>query len=390
MRILRELSRRRLRTTLTILGITIGIWALVVFSSMANKINGYVDSGSDYYIGKIIVSDASTGGIGVGVVPMDLSVADEIRAMPGVAAVSPQIQVPYEEVEFSGFGMPKIITGSVAGSDQGLDKSGIEVSQGRLLAVEDEGSQVVVLGSDLGRDLGAAIGSPIDLRGVSFEVVGILEPTLSSPDTTALVPLAAAQELFIETLPPTLAAALDPPTLASQIIVFPADGTDEVALSSEIDALPANVSTMTSADFDQQVGSTTLIFNAIIIGVAVISLVVGGLSVINTMAMSVTERTREIGIKRAIGGSRRRIVRELVAEAGLIGVIGGALGLALGAIVVFLANEAGRGSGTILFDLTVGTAIFAVAFSTILGMVAGIVPAWSAARLDPVQALRYE
>jgi putative ABC transport system permease protein len=389
-RILRELSRRRLRTTLTILGITIGIWALVVFSSMANKINGYVDSGSDYYIGKIIVSDASTGGIGVGVVPMDLSVAEEIRAMPGVAAVSPQIQVPYEEVEFSGFGMPKIITGSVAGSDQGLDKSGIEVSQGRLLAVEDEGSQVVVLGSDLGRDLGAAIGSPIDLRGVSFEVVGILEPTLSSPDTTALVPLAAAQELFIETLPPTLAAALDPPTLASQIIVFPADGTDEVALSSEIDALPANVSTMTSADFDQQVGSTTLIFNAIIIGVAVISLVVGGLSVINTMAMSVTERTREIGIKRAIGGSRRRIVRELVAEAGLIGVIGGALGLALGAIVVFLANEAGRGSGTILFDLTVGTAIFAVAFSTILGMVAGIVPAWSAARLDPVQALRYE
>jgi putative ABC transport system permease protein len=390
MRILRELSRRRLRTTLTILGITIGIWALVVFSSMANKINGYVDSGSDYYIGKIIVSDASTGGIGVGVVPMDLSVADEIRAMPGVAAVFPQIQVPYEDVEFSGFGMPKIITGSVAGSDQGLDKSGIEVSQGRLLAVEDEGSQVVVLGSDLGRDLGAAIGSPIDLRGVSFEVVGILEPTLSSPDTTALVPLAAAQELFIETLPPTLAAALDPPTLASQIIVFPADGTDEVALSSEIDALPANVSTMTSADFDQQVGSTTLIFNAIIIGVAVISLVVGGLSVINTMAMSVTERTREIGIKRAIGGSRRRIVRELVAEAGLIGVIGGALGLALGAIVVFLANEAGRGSGTILFDLTVGTAIFAVAFSTILGMVAGIVPAWSAARLDPVQALRYE
>ena len=147
---------------------------------------------------------------------------------------------------------------------------------------------------------------------------------------------------------------------------------------------------MTSADFEQQVGSTTSIFNAIIIGVAIISLVVGGLSVINTMAMSVAERTREIGIKRAIGGSRRRIVRELVAEAGLIGLIGGLIGLALGALVVFLANEAGRSSGTILFDLTPGTALFAVAFSTILGMVAGIVPAWNAARLDPVAALRYE
>ena len=116
----------------------------------------------------------------------------------------------------------------------------------------------------------------------------------------------------------------------------------------------------------------------------------GGLSVINTMAMSVTERTREIGIKRAIGGSRRRIIRDLVAEAGVIGVIGGVLGLALGAIVVLLANEAGRSSGTVLFDLTPGTALCAVAFSTILGMIAGIVPAWSAARLDPVQALRYE
>jgi putative ABC transport system permease protein len=108
------------------------------------------------------------------------------------------------------------------------------------------------------------------------------------------------------------------------------------------------------------------------------------------MAMSVAERTREIGIKRAIGGPRRRIVRELVGEAGLIGLIGGLIGLALGALVVVLANEAGRSSGTVLFDLTPQTALFAVGFSTILGMVAGIVPAWSAARLDPVTALRYE
>jgi putative ABC transport system permease protein len=389
-RVLRELARRRLRTSLTILGITIGIWALVVFSSMANKINSFVDSGADFYLGKIIVSDASAGGIGVGVVPIDLAVVDEIRSMPGVAAVDPQVQVSFEEVELSGFGMPKIITGRVAGADAGLDRSLPEPAQGRLLRPDDEGSRVVVLGSDLARDLGATVGQTLDLRGVPFEVVGILEPTLTSPDTTAMVPLAAGQELFIETLPPTLSGALDASTLASQIIVYPADGADEAVLTERIDALPAKLSTMTSADFDQQVGSTTLIFNAIIIGVALISLVVGGLSVINTMAMSVTERTREIGIKRAIGGSRRRIVRELVAEAGVIGVIGGLAGLVLGGVVVLLANEAGRASGTILFDLTPGTAVFAVAFSTILGMVAGIVPAWSAARLDPVQALRYQ
>ena len=100
-----------------------------------------------------------------------------------------------------------------------------------------------------------------------------------------------------------------------------------------------NVKTLTGAEFDKQVGSATAIFNAIIIGVAIISLVVGGLSVINTMAMSVAERTREIGIKRTIGGSRRRIVRELVTEAGLIGFIGGMIGLGLGAVVVVVANE---------------------------------------------------
>jgi putative ABC transport system permease protein len=390
MRTLRELTRRRLRTSLTILGITIGIWALVVFSSMANKINGFVDSGATFYVGKIIVSDASGGGIGIGVVPIDLAVADDIRSMPGVAAVDPQVQVPFGETEFAAFGMPKIITGRVAGADAGLDRLLAKPALGRLLGPDDEGSRVVVLGSDLARELGATVGQALDLRGVPFEVVGILEPTLTSPDTTATVPLSAGQELFIETLPPTLSAALDARSLASQLIVYPAAGADEAALTERIDALPAKLSTMTSADFDQQVGSTTLIFNAIIIGVAVISLVVGGLSVINTMAMSVTERTREIGIKRAIGGSRRRIVRELVTEAGLIGLIGGVLGLVLGAFVVIMANEAGRSSGTILFELTIGTAVFAVAFSTILGMVAGIVPAWSAARLDPVQALRHE
>jgi putative ABC transport system permease protein len=108
------------------------------------------------------------------------------------------------------------------------------------------------------------------------------------------------------------------------------------------------------------------------------------------MAMSVAERTREIGIKRAIGARRRRIIRELMTEAGVIGAIGGLLGVALGALVVVLANEAGRSSGTVLFELTLSTALFALAFSTVLGVVAGIVPAWSAARLDPVTALRYE
>jgi putative ABC transport system permease protein len=204
------------------------------------------------------------------------------------------------------------------------------------------------------------------------------------------VPLLAAQQLYYETLPPIVREQLEPADLISQVTVYPAAGADIEGLAQSIETTVPNTSTLTGAEFDSEVGSATAIFNAIIIGVGLISLVVGGLSVINTMAMSVAERTREIGIKRAIGGTRRRIIQELVLEAGLIGFIGGLIGLGLGAIVVALANDAGRESGTVLFDLTTGTAVTAVLFSTILGMIAGIIPATHAARLDPVQALRYE
>ena len=202
--------------------------------------------------------------------------------------------------------------------------------------------------------------------------------------------LAAAQDVYFQDLPPVVRQSLRADQLATDITVYPDEGTDIEALAARIEADIPNASAMTGTEFDGVVGSSVAIFNAIIVGVALISLIVGGLSVINTMAMTVAERTREIGIKRAIGGSRARIIRELVSEAGLIGLLGGLLGLGLGAVVVYLANEAGRSSGTILFQLTPQTAIFAVLFSTILGVVAGIIPAWNAARLDPVAALRYE
>jgi putative ABC transport system permease protein len=262
--------------------------------------------------------------------------------------------------------------------------------QGRLLTPEDEGADVALVGSDLARERGAVVGQTLDVRGRAFEVVGILEPTLTAPDATIYIPLQAAQEMFFEQVPPVVRENAQPTDLVSQVVVYPEPGADIAALADRIEAEVDNAATLTGEEFDELIGSSVAIFNAIIIGVALISLVVGGLSVINTMAMSVAERTREIGIKRAIGGSRRRIIRELMVEAAIIGFIGGVIGLALGAIVVFLANEAGRSSGTILFDLTPGTALFAVVFSTVLGVLAGVLPAWNAARLDPVAALRYE
>jgi putative ABC transport system permease protein len=385
MRLLRELSRRKLRTTLTIVGITIGIWALVVFSSMANQINGLVGMGSDFYADKIVVTD----GEAFGTSPMRIADAAVIAGIDGVAAVQPKVEILWDPDPAVGFGVPNIVTGVVPGADAGHETFKLELASGRLLTPEDAGN-VVVLGSTVAKKYGVTAGGIVDIRGDVFEVVGTLLPTLTSPDITGQVPLATAQRMYLGDLPPMVAESLSARDIANQIIVYPEDDADFSAVATSIEATVDNAATMTGAEWNETVGATTAIFNAIIVGVAAISLIVGGLSVINTMAMSVAERTREIGIKRAIGGARGRIIRELVAEAGVIGLIGGLLGLALGAVVVLIANEAGRSGGTVLFDLTPGTAAFAVGFSTILGMIAGIVPAWSAARLDPVSALRYE
>lgn len=391
MQYLRDLGRRKLRTTLTILGITIGIWALVVFGSMANKINALVEGGSSYYSDKLSLSDSSGSLGGFSTAPMSLATAEAVRQIEGVDVVIPAVMLLIDDqMPTVSMGTPPMITGTLAGSDEGRETFILRYAQGRALTPADEYEFAVVLGSDLARKYAKQVGDTIELRGAAFEVVGILEPTLTAPDQAAALPLRAAQLLYYQSLPPMIQGRLDPFDLVTSMTVFPDPGVDLETLAARIEAGVPGVAAMTGADFDAQIGSATGILNSILVGIALISLAVGGLSVINTMAMAVAERTREIGIKRAIGGSRARIVRELVTEAALIGFLGGVIGLVLGATVVLVANESGRSSGTVLFELTAGTAIAAVLFSTILGAVAGFVPAVHAARLDPVTALRYE
>jgi len=388
MRLLRNLSRRKLRTGLTVAGITIGIWALVVFSAMANKIDALADGGSRYYADKVLVSDGTVSSFGL---PMRLDAGDEIAALDGVAAVVPTVSV----LELGGggavnLGSPEQILGAPAGADQGREQFLVRLTAGRDLTAADEGTNVAVVGSDIARKRGLRVGDTIELRGRAFTVVGVREPTLTAPDTTISVPFSIAQQLLHGDLPPIVRDQVAAGELVSEFMVYPAPGVDVEALAREIEAKVDHAKAMTGAEFDQTVGASLAIFNAIVIGIGLISLIVGGLSIVNTMAMAVAERTREIGIRRAIGAGRLRIVREVVVEAGMIGLIGGLCGLALGAVVVTVANELGRPSGTIMFDLTLGTSAFAVGFAMILGMAAGLVPAWTAARLDPVEALRHE
>ncbi len=382
----RNLARRKLRTGLTITGIAVGIWALVVFGALATKIDTIVSGAHDYFGNRVIVSSASGGG---GMFPLSRSLIAEARRVAGVDIAYGEINTMVDH-EAKQVGLPDEIVGVVAGTDEGRDQFPYRYAAGRALTQADEGSWVTVLGADLARKHASTIGSTVRLRDRDFSVVGILEPTLTLPDTQAFMPLAAAQELYVKDLPADIAEKTVAADTITHIVVYPRAGADVERLAAQLEATLPNVTTLTAGEFDETIGSTANLLSGIIVGVGFISLIVGGLSVVNTMAMSVNERTREIGIKRAIGGTRRRIVLELVAEAGLIGLIGGAIGVVLGAVVVNLGNDAGRESGTVLFSLTAATALSSLVFATALGMVAGIVPANHAARLDPVQALRHE
>jgi len=361
-----------------------------VFGSKANKMNALIGGGSKYYADKVVVSVGSM--YGGTIQPLALSDVDKIRATEGVAVATPTIDMMLAaDGGGASMGTPEMITGGVAGGDKGLESFKIDLAQGRELTAADEGSKVTVLGSDLARRLNVKVGDTVTLRDVQFKVVGIWAPTLTAPDKDAYVPLAAAQELFVKSLPPLIQSKIVASEIATGVTVYPTKGTDpEVVKTRLTTLLGKDYTIMTGKDFDAMLGTFSAIFTMVLTGVALLSLLVGGLSTINTMAMAVAERTREIGIKRAIGASRWRIRREIVMESAMIGLIAGLIGLSIGAAMTYLFNDLGRSSGNVLFDLTVGTAVTAILFSTILGAIAGFVPAWHASRLDPVTALRYE
>lgn len=379
--VLRNMWRRKARTLLTVFGIVVGIFALTVLGALSARLNQQVKGAEVWFTSKITVVPGGGGLFGGSDGYLELSKVDEIEAVPGVKSAVAGFGLLLDG-NGAGFSSPELIVGADLSKADDLFTL-LEIDRGRILQEGDEGK--VVLGSVLAEKFEVDVGDSVELRGRDFEVVGVYEPTLSAPDSFAFVSYDDALDIFREVNP-----YFQVEDIAATIDVIPEDGVDANELSSLIDETVSGINVISPEEAEKQISQFSLIFNAILLGIGFIALVVGGLSIINTMIMSVSERTREIGLKKAIGAETGSVLGEYLLESAMIGFFGGLIGMLLGVLAVFLLNNATASSGVSVFTITTTVIVGPVLFATVLGTAAGLFPAFRAARLKPIDALREE
>ena len=254
--------------------------------------------------------------------------------------------------------------------------------------------RVVVLGFAVPEDLGTPapllIGKTIQIRGQPFEVLGILEEKgdagFNRPDQEVYVPTSTAQYRVFGGRARLSSIFAQVPSVDDMDQAY---GEIDRILRREHRIRPGNeadFSIRNSADMIETFNSTTQTFTLLLAGIAGISLIVGGIGIMNIMLVSVTERTREIGVRKALGATRRAILFQFLIEALVLCVMGGIMGVAIGVGGASILTRTQDWDTAVPMDIVIA----AVLFSGAIGLVAGIWPAYRAARLDPIDALRYE
>jgi putative ABC transport system permease protein len=398
MEIVRNITRHKLRSFLTISGIVIGVLALTTMGAIAENFNALLDGGVKFYSSNVQVGPPD----GESAALLPLSKIDEIKQIEGVATAFPGyfFLAKPGNVSIVNFGPPEaIIAGDPAENNWGLFK--LSAGQGHYLTGN---AGEVVLGDTIDKEFNKKIGDTINLPirptdakpdfvNHTFTVVGILNVTRTVPDTYAYINLVDGQMLLKDSLPIAIRSSVDVSQITEGIDVYAKPGTSVSDLDKIADRINAQVTGLKATRPSALVNgfkSGGYLFTAITTAAALLALVIGGLSVVNTMFMAVAERVREIGLKKAVGATTRNIMGEFLIEATFIGVIGGLIGYGLGAGIALLLNWRTPPGQSTLFLITPNLTVLAIGFATVLGALAGILPAWRAARLDPVTALRNE
>jgi len=334
---------------------------------------------------------------------LSVSKIDEIKQVPGVAAAFPAYSFSAKPGQFTAvsFGIPDTI---IAGDPSETAWSALKTTYAQGHGV-DAGSQgQVVLGSTIDKEFNKKIGDSIDLPvkppdakadfvNHSFNVVGILNVTRTAPDTFAYIGIADGQMLLKDSLPAAIRDQVDVTQITQGIDVYgqPGASTSQLdKIADQINAQVTGVKAIRPSTLVDSFKSGGAIFTAITTAAALLALIIGGLSVVNTMFMAVAERVREIGLKKAVGATTVNVMGEFLLEATFIGLVGGLLGYGIGALITIVINATTPPGQSTLFLITPNLTILAIGFATALGAVAGVLPAWRAARLDPVIALRNE
>ncbi|MEK7165711.1 MAG: ABC transporter permease [Patescibacteria group bacterium] len=389
---LNSLRTNKVRSILTMLGIIIGVGSVILLVSIGTGLQNFVTQqfaalGSNtLYVmpGKLDLSQGPRSSV-LSKSKFDLGdSADLARGSDTIKQSTPVIQ---------GFGQLKYNGNTSSTEVWGVWESFFDISNfkardGKIVTQNDveRSRRIVVFGSKPAKDLfgenSNVIGKQITLNGVRFEIAGILESKgggggLGSADDFVAIPLTVAQRQFDENRPTMLLAqAID----QESVVLAVRDAKRILSKRLKED----DFSVIEQTQLLDTISSFLGVVTAALGGIASISLLVGGIGIMNIMLVSVTERTREIGLRKAVGATPSAILIQFLIEAIILSLVGGGIGIGLGALGSMLLNN------FIQTSVTWWSVALAFGFSALVGIIFGVAPAIRAARLDPIEALRYE
>ncbi|AUX34044.1 MULTISPECIES: ABC transporter permease [Sorangium] len=389
----RSLASNRLRTLLTMLGMIIGTAAVVAVLGIGEGARSSVEGRIRSLGANLLMvrpGSASASGVRSGTVKtLTEADAEALKALDGVAAVAP---------ERSGSAQLRYMASNLNASVTGITPAYLEV---RSLSVasgvgfseldEQQRARVVILGANVVRQLypgGSPLGTRLQINGSAFRVVGVLAEKgsgMGSPDDGVFVPLSTHRSvLFGQDHLSTISLQLASED-RSEVVIAQLEQLLRLRHRLRADQ-PSDFEVRSQAEMLATMGQITGTFTTLLGSVAAVSLIVGGIGIMNIMLVSVRERTREIGVRMAVGARRKDILRQFLVEAVVVSLAGGVAGVGLGYGAAVLLSRFGEWA-TIVPPYAVGLAL---GVSILIGITFGVGPARRAARLDPVEALRFE